>query len=103
MIRTFAFSIAALGLTATASASSANATAFTLKLETPKTEAQQIVADGNLWSCEGDTCTATLNRKKATVRTCQKAAKEIGSFVSFESVNNALSDDQLGKCNSAAK
>ncbi|MEM1390052.1 MAG: hypothetical protein AAGG45_03145 [Pseudomonadota bacterium] len=103
MIRTLAFSIAALGLTATASASSANATAFTLKLETPKTEAQQIVADGNLWSCEGDTCTATLNRKKATVRTCQKAAKEIGSFVSFESANNALSDAQLGKCNSAAK
>lgn len=103
MIRTLAFSALALGLTGAAAASSANATAFTLKLETPKTETQQIVADGNLWSCEGDTCTATLNRKKATVRTCQKVAKEIGSFVSFESANNALSESQVGKCNSAAK
>jgi len=103
MIRTLTFSAAAIALAGVAAAASANATTFTLKLETPKTEAQQIVVDGNLWSCEGDTCSATLNRKKATVRTCQKAAREIGAFVSFENENGALSEAQLNKCNSAAK
>lgn len=103
MIRTLAFSAVAFAFAGAAAASSANATAFTLKLETPKAEAQQIVVDGYLWDCEGDTCSATLNRKKATVRTCQKAAREIGTFVSFGNENGALSDAQLEKCNSAAK
>lgn len=103
MIRTLAFSAVAFAFAGAAAASSANATAFTLKLETPKAEAQQIVADGNLWSCEGDTCTAVLNRKKPTVRTCQKAARELGAFVSFENENGALNAKQLEKCNTAVK
>lgn len=103
MIRTLTFSAIAFAFAGVAAAASANATVFTLKLDTPKAEAQQIVVDGYLWSCEGDTCSATLNRKKATVRTCQKAAREIGTFASFENENGALSESQLEKCNSAAK
>ena len=103
MIRTLAFSAAALVFAGAAAAASANATTFTLKLDTPKAEAQQIVVDGYLWSCEGDTCSATLNRKKATVRTCQKVAREIGSFASFENENGALDTAQLDKCNTVAK
>lgn len=103
MIRTLALSAAALAFAGVATATSANATAFTLKLDTPKAEAQQFVVDGYLWSCEGDTCSATIKRKKVTVRTCQKVAREIGSFVSFENENGALDAAQLDKCNSVAK
>jgi len=101
MLRTLALSTIALTFAGAASASTA--TVFTAKLETPKEAATQVVVGKYLWSCEGDTCTAELKRKKPTVRTCQKVAQEVGKFVSFQNKNGALTEEQLENCNSAAK
>ena len=99
MIRSMIAACAAFGLAGTAMAG----TAFTATLETPMTEAEQIVAAKSVWECADATCEAELNRKSATVRTCKQVVKEVGALAAFQSENGALSEEDLAKCNEVAK
>lgn len=78
-------------------------TSFTAKLAAPMEKAENVVAAKALWSCSTDTCVAELDRKTATVRTCKKVASEVGELVAFGNDKDTLSEDDLAKCNAAAK
>ena len=78
-------------------------TAFTAKLAQPMESAESVVAAKALWNCSEDVCVAELNRKTVTVRTCKKVASEVGVLASFSNDKESLSEDDLAKCNEAAK
>ena len=99
MIRSMIAACAAFGFAGTAMAG----TAFTATLQTPMTEAEQIVAAKSVWVCADATCEAELKRKSATVRTCKQVAKEVGALAEFKSENGALSEEDLAECNEVAK
>jgi hypothetical protein len=67
------------------------------KLATPKAEAGRVIADGAVWTCAGDSCTATLTRK-ANARACSQLAQEVGQIVQF----GALDETELARCNQRA-
>ena len=95
-----------LSLAATAAAFAMPAlagTAFTAKLSTPVDSAARVVAEKALWTCNGDTCVAELNRRTVTVRTCKKVASEVGELAAFSNDKESLSEDDLAECNEAAK
>ena len=78
-------------------------TNFTAKLTTPLTSNDSVIAAKAVWSCDGDTCVAELNRRTVTVRTCKKVASEVGALAAFSNDKESLSADDLAKCNEAAK
>ena len=78
-------------------------TSFTAKLATPFDSKENVVAAKALWSCSGDTCVAKLNRRTVTVRTCKKVASEVGVLAGFSNDKESLSEEDLAKCNEAAK
>ena len=99
MIRTLTAAATALAFAGTAFAG----TAFTAKLESPVDKAEKIVAATALWSCADDTCKAELDRKTVRVSTCKKVVKEVGKLAEFSNANEALSEEDLARCNAAAK
>ena len=99
MLRSLTLCLAALGFSASAFAG----TAFTAKHETPVETSNRVVAVEALWFCNGDTCTAELKRKGATVSACKKVAKEVGKLAQFKSEAGELSAADLEKCNASAK
>ncbi|NQY15267.1 MAG: hypothetical protein HRT81_15615 [Henriciella sp.] len=99
MIRTFTAAATALAFAGTAFAG----TAFTAKLESPMPKAEKIVAAKALWSCADDTCKAELDRKTVRVSTCKKVVKEVGKVSEFSNENEALSAEDLARCNAVAK
>ena len=78
-------------------------TSFTAKLANSFDSNDTVVAAKAVWSCEGDTCVAELNRRTATVRTCKDVASEVGELVAFGTEKDGLSEADLEKCNKAAK
>lgn len=76
---------------------------FTATLEKPVAEKEQFVANKAIWTCEGDTCTAELNRKSVTVRVCKKFVKEVGAVKSFSNTNDQLDGDDILVCNTVAR
>lgn len=64
---------------------------------------KRIVAESVVWSCEGTTCTAELDRKAPTVRICKKIAKEVGELAALRNTKSELTAEQLAECNVAAK
>lgn len=92
-------------VTGAALALAAPAFAGDFQVKTTKTHEQLrgIAADGAVWSCEGNTCNATLKRSKVSVRGCKKAARKLGELVSYGSGENKLTDEQIADCNKAAR
>lgn len=99
MIRSLTATAAALAFAGTAFAG----TAFTAKLETPVQQAEKVVAAKALWTCSADTCTAELDRKTVRVSTCKKVVKEVGKVAAFSNSKEALSAEDLERCNAVAK
>ena len=99
MIRTLSTAAVALAFAGTAFAG----TAFTAKLETPMTKSEKIVAAKALWNCQEDTCVAELKRKTVRVSTCKKVVKEVGKLAAFSNADEALSTEDLARCNAVAK
>lgn len=64
---------------------------------------KRVVAESVVWSCEGSTCTAELDRNAPTVRICKKIAKEVGELTSLRNAKAELTAEQLAECNVAAK
>ncbi|MFN7163558.1 MAG: CC_3452 family protein [Hyphomonas sp.] len=64
---------------------------------------KRIVAESVVWSCEGTTCRAELDRKAPTVRICKKIAKEVGEVSALRNTKSELTAEQLAECNTAAK
>jgi hypothetical protein len=95
----------ALAAFATAGAAGAAFTnPVTVKLEKPlERAANNIVAAGVVWSCEGDTCTANLDRRRPMPRDCGDVAREVGKVVSFTLAGQDLDQAGLETCNRRAR
>ena len=64
--------------------------------------AGKIIGKNISWSCAGDTCRGSTEASRPLVL-CQDLAKRAGRLESFTADGQALSAEQLAKCNSAAK
>lgn len=75
---------------------------FTVRLEAPVAEQTRIIAQNTVWNCEGDTCRAR-SANGANVRACRQFVRELGARVaSYGTDSDALSADELERCNSVA-
>lgn len=72
-------------------------TVFTAQFAEPVGKAT-LSADSTVWTCDGNTCRAELNRKKPTVGTCKKLAKQAGKVVALTTPKGALSETELAAC-----
>jgi len=75
---------------------------YTFETVNPVSE-KRVVAESVVWSCEGTTCTAELDRKAPTVRICKKIAKEVGELAALRNTKSELTAEQLAECNAAAR
>jgi hypothetical protein len=62
----------------------------------------KIIGKDISWSCAGDTCRGSTEASRPVIL-CQDLAKHAGRIESFVADGEALSAEQLTKCNSAAK
>lgn len=91
--KTVIAAVAAVGMFAGVSFASAPVVA---KLAAPTTEAR-VIASGEVWLCEGDTCQARMS-KKVTARVCMELAREVGQITAFGDLGEA----ELARCNTRA-
>lgn len=103
MIRTIlATTLSAVVLTtAFAAPAFARPRAFVAQLSQPVAEQVQIVADGALWTCVGDSCTARVDQA-ATVPGCRQISSRVGALRAYGSETAPLSESRLQSCNEAA-
>lgn len=100
MIRTL-FAAAALSM-AFAAPAFARDRDFTATLQNPVPERTRIVSERAVWTCVGESCTATA-RQAATVRTCREFVREAGAVVAYGADGEALSAEDLAQCNASAR
>lgn len=62
----------------------------------------KIIGKDISWACAGGTCRGSTEASRPVVL-CQDLAKHAGRIESFIADGQALSDEQLAKCNTAAK
>lgn len=86
--------VAALGLLAGAAYAKTDVSA---KLAVAQPAHSRVIASGVIWNCEGDSCTAKLERAP-TARNCMDLAGKVGQVVSFGGLNEA----DLARCNARA-
>ena len=86
--------VAALGLLAGAAYAKTDVTA---KIATAQPAHSRVIASGVIWACEGDTCTAKLERAP-TARNCIDLASKVGQVVSM----GGLAETDLARCNTRA-
>ena len=99
MIRSLSLAAAAVAIAMPAAAG----TVFTAKLAKPLAASDDVIAAKAIWLCEADKCVAELDRRTVTVRTCKKIASEVGVLAAFSNDKESLSEEDLAKCNEAAK
>ncbi len=98
MLRSILATAAFAAIAAPAFASSA----YTFETVNPVKE-KRVVAESVVWTCEGTTCTAELDRKAPTVRICKKIVKEVGEIAALRNTKSELTAEQLAECNASAK
>ena len=81
---------------ARAAATGTYAAVLVTALAAPRRE----IVDGAIWRCEGDRCTAPADGARAQT-VCAKVARKFGPVASFGTPQNALSAEQLTRCNGA--
>ena len=74
---------------------------FVAQPNTPPASAKLVVKD-TLWSCGEAGCSAASSNSRPAV-VCASLAKQVGPLASFSVKGEALSADELGKCNARAK
>lgn len=89
------FAVAAIAaLCISTGAFAAGKTYVTAKLATPVAERAQVIANGVVWTCEADACTAQFARA-ITPRVCGELAKEVGQVTAI----GDLTAEELARCN----
>lgn len=64
------------------------------------------VIDGRAWDCADAACTARAAadaESQPVPRECNRAARELGPFASYQTGARALTSPELAKCNAGAK
>ncbi len=74
---------------------------FVAQLSQPVAEQVQIVADGAVWTCFGDSCTARVDGA-ASLSGCRQISSRVGALRTYGSETAPLSEARLEACNEAA-
>jgi len=74
---------------------------FVAQLTQPVAQETQIVANGAVWTCIGDSCTARVE-DAALLSGCRTIAGELGPLLSYGSTTAPISAERLASCNEAA-
>jgi hypothetical protein len=81
----------------TAFASSAH---FVATLAQPLSTKKDIIASGNIWQCEGSTCTLTSHPQDAdSMRACHQLQLQVGALTAYGAEGKPFDADKLAKCN----
>jgi hypothetical protein len=64
--------------------------------------ADSVIADGVLWRCGSDGCTATNATSRPAI-VCAQAVRKVGKLASFTVGTVAFDEAALAKCNAKAK
>ena len=92
------FLIAAAALSCVASPVFA-AAQVTATLETPLTEAREVIAGRLVWQCQGTTCSARATSPRLIgLKACKDLSAQVGRLTAFGGVK-AVEGEQLVKCN----
>jgi hypothetical protein len=75
---------------------------FVAQLTTPVAERFQVVAEGAIWTCQGETCRAEVSQP-ATPFGCRTLVREVGAVLSYGSETRPMSEARLAACNAAAQ
>ena len=70
---------------------------FVAELAAPASEARAI-AGGTVFACEGTVCTGGYSGHRP-LRVCRQLQREVGTIASFSAGGEALSADDLARCN----
>lgn len=54
------------------------------------------------WICDGNSC-ATDQARSGAANTCYSVARELGTLISFTADNEALTEEELARCNEAVR
>ena len=73
------------------------------QLQTPVSAPVEKIVDGRIWRCEGQSCVGatSVGARQPVLRECKRAAKALGSFVSYKSGSRQLTGDDAKACNAA--
>lgn len=71
---------------------------YRAELVQPVKDDRTEIIRGVMWRCEGDKCIGTKGRSSA-VFDCTRFAREFGAVASFTAGDEALSADDLARCN----
>ena len=99
MIRRLAFPLVLLAFSAAPASASANL--YRAELAKPASSQRFVVRD-LLWSCAGDSCTATQTTSRPATD-CAALADKVGALRSFAVAGQPLASDALEKCNARAR
>jgi hypothetical protein len=97
-ISLFATSIALISTVAVAQSAG-----FTATLAKPLPTKMQIIAEGNVWRCEGTACVLVSAPTNAfSTRACHRLANKVGEITVYAGPGQSLETDKLAKCNAAS-
>ena len=73
------------------------------QLQTPAAAPFEKIVDGRIWRCDGSSCVGatSVGARQPVLRECKRAAKALGSFVSYKSGSRELTGDEAKACNAA--
>jgi hypothetical protein len=73
------------------------------QLQAPVAAPFEKIVDGRIWRCEGQSCVGatSVGARQPVLRECKRAAKALGSFVSYKSGSRQLDGEDAKACNAA--
>ena len=97
MIRAACIIFASLMVATAASAAPAQ---YTATLAAPVKDKVDIIAESNLFRCEGTTCTLVSKPFDAgAVSTCRRLARQVGEIKAYGTAAEQFDADKLARCN----
>jgi hypothetical protein len=74
---------------------------YAATLAQPTATKVEVLAEGNIWRCEGSQCTLVSEPKDTgSLRACRTLVHKVGQLTSYVVRGKAFESDKLGKCNS---
>ena len=76
---------------------------YTATLVQPLAARKDVIANGNLWRCEGSTCTLTsVPQEPFSVRSCLLLQRQTGELSAYGVKDKAFDAERLAQCNAKA-
>ncbi len=74
---------------------------YTATLAQPLSGKKEFIANGNVWRCEGASCTLVSDPQDAgSIRSCRQLERQAGALSAYGKGEQVFDADKLAKCNS---